>query len=95
MEIFQGKQLLCRDDAGFDHYAFGLSQYDETKLNEWVEKADVLSPKALKEVRAREKIIEAQVAMSPIRALGESIKGMDFKNFQVKRTHGRYKNNYT
>ena len=48
------------------------------KLNEWVEKADVLSPKALKEVlRAREKIIEAQVAMSPIRALGVSIAGME------------------
>ena len=48
-----------------------------TKLNEWVEKADVLSPKALKEVlKAREKIIEAQVAMSPIRALGTSLGGI-------------------
>lgn len=45
-----------------------------TKLDEWVKKADVLSPKALKEVlNARRKIVEAQVAMSPIRALGSSL----------------------
>ena len=44
------------------------------KLNEWAAKADVLSPRALKEVlRAREKVMAAQVALSPIRAIGQSL----------------------
>ena len=44
------------------------------KLNEWAAKADVLSPRALKEVlKARERVMAAQVALSPIRALGQSL----------------------
>ena len=44
------------------------------KLDEWVKKADVLSPRALKEVlKAREQVMEAQVSLSPVRALGQSM----------------------
>lgn len=44
------------------------------KLDEWANKADVLSPRALKEVlKAREKVLEAQVALSPVRALNQSL----------------------
>lgn len=44
------------------------------KLDEWANKADVLSPRALKEVlKAREKVLEAQVALSPVRALRQSL----------------------
>lgn len=52
------------------------------KLDEWAKKADVLSPRALKEVlKAREKVLAAQVALSPIRALGKSLRGIrDFQN---------------
>lgn len=44
------------------------------KLDEWTKKADVLSPRALKEVlKAIEKVMEAQVAMSPMRAMNQSL----------------------
>lgn len=44
------------------------------KLDEWANKADALSPRALKEVlKAREKVLEAQVALSPVRALNQSL----------------------
>lgn len=48
------------------------------KLDEWTKKADILSPRALKEVlKAREKVMEAQVAMSPMRAMNQSLDRID------------------